>query len=73
MAIPDHLVLDAAMRSAYVALARRLAQVAELDLQGLAGDLELLGSTHADKRWCDQHQSLAELLRSVAQHQPGVG
>jgi len=71
MATPDHLVLDAVMRSAYVALAQRIAKTVGLDLRGLADDLELLGSTQPDWLWRDQHQSLAGVLRAVAQNSVG--
>ncbi|OWJ91093.1 hypothetical protein B6S59_25310 [Pseudomonas sp. A46] len=70
MATPDHLLLDAAMRSAYVALARRLALDVGLDLQGLANDLEQLGDTHPDPLWQNQHQSLADVLRTVSLRVP---
>lgn len=67
----EYLILDAAMRSAYVALARRLAQAAGLDLLGLADDLEMLGSTQPEALWRDQHQSLAAVLRMMARMPAG--
>lgn len=70
MATADPLVLVAAMRSAYVVLARRLALDHELDLMGLAADLDMLGSTQPEADWQEGHQTLADVLRGVALRVP---
>jgi len=54
------------MRSAYLALARRLALEHGLDLNGLADDLDMLGSTQPDADWKEGHQTLSDLLRGIA-------
>ncbi|HBN8473945.1 hypothetical protein FQA91_25965 [Pseudomonas aeruginosa] len=66
MTIPDHLVLDASMRSAFVALARRLALDHGLDLDGLADDLDTLTDTQPGEVWQESHRDLADVLRYVA-------
>ena len=66
MATTDYSMFDAAARSAYIALARRLAHTVGLDLQGLADDLDMLGSTQPEAAWQESHGSLADVLRLVA-------
>ena len=51
-------------RTAYVALALRLQRQGVLDVQGLAADLELLGTTQSEPGW---QSGLAELA-AVLQH-----
>jgi hypothetical protein len=52
-------------RSAYVALALRLQRQALLDVQGLAADLELLGSTQSEPGWQSGLAELAAVLQHV--------
>ncbi|MGV5427252.1 hypothetical protein [Pseudomonas aeruginosa] len=66
MTIPDHLVLDASMRSAFVALARRLALDHGLDLDGLADDLDTLADAQPGEVWQESHRDLADVLRYVS-------
>lgn len=67
MTTPDHLVLDASMRSAFVALARRLSIDHGLDLDGLADDLETLADAQPGDMWQMPHRNLAGVLRHVAE------
>ncbi|HBO4520298.1 TPA: hypothetical protein ACU6GO_005765 [Pseudomonas aeruginosa] len=70
MTIPDHLIRDAAMRSAYTVLVRRLALEHGLDLWGLASDLDQMAAAQPDQLWQAQHRELAELLRNTALRVP---
>ncbi|WP_435609874.1 hypothetical protein [Pseudomonas knackmussii] len=72
MTTPDQLVLDASMRSAFVALARRLALDHGLDLEGLAGDLETLAEAQPGETWQAPHRELAGVLRHVAERAQAV-
>ncbi|TQI59009.1 hypothetical protein FLI87_02715 [Pseudomonas aeruginosa] len=73
MTTPDHLVLDASMRSAFVTLARRLAIDHGLDLQGLACDLETLADAQSGETWQMPHRDLAGVLRYVAERAQAGG
>ncbi|MDF5817887.1 hypothetical protein P4054_23165 [Pseudomonas aeruginosa] len=66
MTIPDHLVLDASMRSAFVALARRLALDHGLDLDGLADDLDTLADAQPGEVGRSRIENLADVLRYVS-------
>jgi len=52
-------------RSAYVALALRLQREGLLDVQGLAADLELLGTTQCEPGWQSGLAELADVLQHV--------
>lgn len=73
MTTPDQLILDASMRSAFVALARRLAVDHGLDLGGLADDLDTLADAQPGETWQGPHRELAGVLRHVAERAQASG